>query len=166
MRKSCGSGLWPSFCFLAVTLSLAWGAGICLAQEEDSRKPSSCVHAQNDVLLAPLVVQGRNQTQMWRQAAFTFPFKVLCSAPKATLKELRLEWFLNWDYRGQRDSSVGKGTCYGDSQPEFNPVGRRESTPPNSPSTCAPWCVQHKSVIFKSRSQRLKNLWDCINDWL
>lgn len=68
---------------------------------------------------------------------FHFPVKVLCSAPlvvkccpKATLGELRLEWFLNWDYGGQEDSSGGKGR---DSQPEFNPVGRREPTPPSSP---------------------------------
>lgn len=33
-----GSGLWPPFSVLAMTLSLAWGAGIHLAEEENSRE--------------------------------------------------------------------------------------------------------------------------------
>lgn len=111
--RSSGSGLQPPFSSLAVTLSLAWGAGIYLAQEGSQEKPwrkrSSCVHAQNDVSLAHIFPRTRKKsTPNVEAGCLRFPVWVFSSAPliaercpKARLKELCLEWFLNWDCRGQ-----------------------------------------------------------------
>lgn len=78
------TGLWPLFGFLAASLSLAWGAGICLAKEEN---PRQSVEESPTLYLCPCpewciacmqpVVKGRNQTQMWNASFLMLSFPSL-----------------------------------------------------------------------------------------
>lgn len=108
---------------------------------------------------ARLVVQGRNQTQMWRQAAFIFLFKVFRSVPlivvkccpEAKLKELPLGWLLNWDYRSQWDKVLAADTHNLSSVH----LVAGESQLLRSPTLLVCHDVyKYKSVIFQLRLQR------------
>lgn len=72
-----GSRLWPLFSLLATGPSLAWAAGIHLAQEENPKQsleenPTLSLRGCLEwyiVSMQPPVIKGRNQTQMWRQVS-------------------------------------------------------------------------------------------------